>query len=387
MINSIEQNLRRLQKRLHDCKRCLNDGRSFNADLVRRLELLNAEANDILRMLDGYGCDLCQYDMLLEELLKLHKQSHTSITEGETGYSFPLHGKRNTDVFIVYPKIKCEINNGALFIPSSPKSVEDLCAKSENGLLKRHIYLPNQDGTYRDCGTFVFDAQRSKDANGEVWISLIVMQAEGWQRYDKMYILDSLAEYDNTAFNLEQQVNSYRHLGQDFCNRIKVTTLEQWNAAMDKIVANSSHKNVPIIHLEIHGDENGDLVIGDNIVKIQDFLQSMEAVSRRCGAKLLLTLAVCRGLTFFVKIQKTFSNLPCSYVVGSSQPLWSGNIEARFSAFYKELLQDSTTKVDIRRAFKKMQEAFKDQPQKEDEYKDQHFVMMTEGSVYGNTSI
>ena len=111
-------------------------------------------------------------------------------------------------------------------------------------------------------------------------------------------------------------------------------------------------------------------------------MDAVAQISDKSNAKVLLTLAVCRGLAFFTKMKKTFASLPCSYVIGSSQPLLASNIEMRYSAFYRELLQDSTTKIDIRRAFRKMQNVFKDQPLKMEEYKGQEFVMMTEGQIF-----
>ena len=111
----------------------------------------------------------------------------------------------------------------------------------------------------------------------------------------------------------------------------------------------------------------------------------METVSQRrnkSNAMVLLALFVCRGLAFFLKMKKAFASLPFSYVIASSQPLWSSNIDIRYSTFYMQLLQDSTTKIDIRRAFGKMQNVFKDQPLKMEEYKGQEFVMMTEGQIF-----
>ena len=382
MIDNFIANIRRLLKLLLSCKRCANRGVSLRGEILCRLEYLNEEIRRIigdLEMLDcGKYCEHLSSDFLKDEFSK-----YPVISEDEEyGYIFSL--PKNKEVFLALSNTKYEQadDGGCIIIRSNPETLEHLFEKSEKRDVRRHIYLPNEDGSYFYSGEYVFDVQKSKDANAEIWISIIVMQANGWQRYDKMYIIDSLDEGDNTAFNLEQQIRQYSHLGRNFCERIKVTTLEQWDVTMNRIINDSSHTNVPILHLEVHGDENGNLIIGKSVIKMQDFMDTVAQISDKSNAKVLLTLAVCRGLAFFTKMKKAFASLPCSYVIGSSQPLLASNIEMRYSAFYRELLQDSTTKIDIRRAFRKMQNVFKDQPLKMEEYKGQEFVMMTEGQIF-----
>ena len=382
MINSIIRDTRRLLKMLLSCKRCAYSEYALNGETLYRLDSLNEEIRCFIAELERLNCGKCREHLSLEALKEKYARYPVISDDEEYGYTFSL--PQNKEVFIAVPNTKYEqaYDGGCIIIRSNPETLEHLFEKSEKRDVRRHIYLPNEDGSCFYSGEYVFDIQRSKDANAEIWISIIVMQANGWQRYDKMYIIDSLDEGDNTAFNLEQQIRQYSHLGRNFCERIKVTTLKQWHGTMERIINESSHKNVPIIHLEMHGDENGDLIIGDSVIKMLDFMDTVAQISDKSNAKVLLTLAVCRGLAFFTKMKKAFASLPCSYVIGSSQPLWASNIEMRYSAFYRELLQDSTTKIDIRRAFGKMQNVFKDQPLKMEEYKGQDFVMMTEGRIF-----
>lgn len=382
MINSIIRDTLRLLKMLQSCKRCAYSEYALNGETLYRLDSLNEEIRRFIAELERLNCGKCREHLSLEALKEKYARYPVISADEEYGYTFSL--PRNQEVFIAVPNTKYEQadDGGCIIIRSNPETLEQLFEKSEKRDVRRHIYLPNEDGSCFYSGEYVFDVQRSKDANAEIWISIIVMQANGWQRYDKMYIIDSLDEGDNTAFNLEQQIRQYSHLGRNFCERIKVTTLKQWHGTMERIINESSHKNVPIIHLEMHGDENGDLIIGDSVIKMQDFMDTVAQISDKSNAKVLLTLAVCRGLAFFSKMKKAFASLPCSYVIGSSQPLLASNIEMRYSAFYRELLQDSTTKIDIRRAFGKMQNVFNDQPLKMEEYKGQEFVMMTEGQIF-----
>lgn len=381
MIDNFIANIRRLLKLLLSCKRCANRGISLRGEILCRLEYLNEEIRCIIGDVEMFDCGKCCEHLSLDFLRDEFSKHPVILADEEYGYSFSL--PQNKEVFIAVPNTKYEqSDDGGIIIRSNPETLEHLFEKSKKRDVRRHIYLQNEDGSYFYSGEYVFDVQRSKDVNAEIWISIIVMQANGWQRYDKMYIIDSLDEGDNTAFNLEQQIRQYSHLSEDFCERIKVTTLKQWNVTMNRIINDSSHCHVPILHLEVHGDENGNLIIGNSVIMMQDFMDAVALISAKCNAKVLLTLAVCRGLAFFSKMKKAFASLPCSYVIGSSQPLWASNIEKRYSAFYRELLQDSTTKIDIRRAFRKMQDVFKDQPLKMEEYKGQDFVMMTEGQIY-----
>ena len=382
MINSIIRDTRRLLKMLQSCKRCAYSEYALNGETLYRLKSLIEEIHRFIAELERLNCGKCREHLSLDALKEKYARYPVISDDEEYGYTFSL--PQNKEVFIAVPNTKYEqaYDGGCIIIRSNPETLEHLFEKSEKRDVRRHIYLPNEDGSCFYSGEYVFGVQRSKDANAEIWISIIVMQANGWQRYDKMYIIDSLDEGDNTAFNLEQQIRQYSHLGRNFCERIKVTTLKQWHGTMERIINESSHKNVPIIHLEMHGDENGDLIIGDSVIRMQDFMDTVAQISDKSNAKVLLTLAVCRGLAFFSKMKKAFASLPCSYVIGSSKPLWASNIEMRYSAFYRELLQDSTTKIDIRRAFGKMQNVFKDQPLKMEEYKGQEFVMMTEGQIF-----
>lgn len=362
MIDNLIANIRRLLKLLLSCKRCAYSEYALNGVTLYRLDSLNEEIRRFIADLERLKCGECRKHLSLEALKEKYARYPVISDDKEYGYSFSL--PQNKEVFIAVPNTKYEQadDGGCIIIRSNPKKLEHLFEKSKKCDVRRRIYLPNEDGSYFYSGEYVFDVQKSKDANAEIWISIIVMQANGWQRYDKMYIIDSLDEGDNTAFNLEQQIRQYSHLGRNFCERIKVITLEQWDVTMNRIINDSSHTNVPILHLEVHGDENGNLIIGKSIIKMQDFMDAVAQISDKSNAKVLLTLAVCRGLAFFTKMKKAFASLPCSYVIGSSQPLLASNIEMRYSAFYRELLQDSTTKIDIRRAFRKMQNVFKDQP-------------------------
>lgn len=372
-----------LLKRYENCQRRVQ-GLCSSEDINNYLDHLLCLSDSLIDRFESLPCVNCNTKMSLEDLLGTYGRSVKSIKEGANGYHFPMRMAGSKEVFITYPRTKyVSDDSGNLTIESDGETLIELNEASRKGKVQRRIYVPDESGQYISCGDFVYDSQKSIDANAEVWISVIVLQHNGWQRYDKMFIIDSLADDDDTAMNLEKQVSAYTYLGTEFCQRLKATTAEQWDFAMDKIIQSASHQSVPIVHLEMHGDDDGNLKVNGNIViPVAEFLTKMEEVSKRCNAKVLVTLAVCSGLKFYESMSKDFNKLPCSYVIGSCHPIQSGNIAKRYGAFYKELLQDSTTRVDIRRAFAKMQSVYKDAPSDRDYYKDQKFVMITDGQIF-----
>lgn len=234
---------------------------------------LDSHVREILRMLE-YEKGMRQTNGLtLSELLE--GLNHVSLDCRQTNGRYEFFSRNRHDGVIISMEPFRQEEDGVLLHPYDAKELDDLLTIANRHQVKREIYTPNSNGRFHSNGTFVLDVQRSKDIGCEVWISLIVMQANGWQRYDRMYILDSLSQDDNTAFHLEEQVKQYHHLGKDFCRRIKVTTIEQWNAAIETIIQSARHNSVPILHLEIHGTHDGDLHIGDSIVKMSEFMKSV----------------------------------------------------------------------------------------------------------------
>lgn len=116
------------------------------------------------------------------------------------------------------------------------------------------------------------------------------------------------------------------------------------------------HGNSPILHIEMHGTQDGLETAGDR--KLTSWAQIKPAlleINRASKLNLTITLAACNGESMHRCMQIT-ERAPFRLMIGTPGRPWSGTIERGFRAFYAELL----TTLDTRQAYLALRRAGQD---------------------------
>lgn len=207
-------------------------------------------------------------------------------------------------------------------------------------------------------------------------------------RYNKMYYVVSVGVEveDRPSFDVPSFVNNELGMGDGFCQQFSAYNIETWNEAIDKIIEESYPQSIPILFVECHGDDKGNLVIGgrnnNEIVSMKDFLGKIKALEERCNQRILLILAVCKGLNYFKKRGRLRKTVPCSCIIGSYTLQSTLDIEGRLKLFLKRLL-DRTGRVNkVKSAFNSMNKAYRGNVRKQVMFKNQRYVLLTRRKDY-----
>lgn len=231
----------------------------------------------------------------------------------------------------------------------------------ENDRARRYVYVPDGKDGYSFNGIYSLDIDSSLSSGTLLWQYLTVMVEDRLYRYDKMYYIESLGKDEPASFDVGKYVNETLNMGASFCEKIEVENTIKWKETLDRIITESSSQSIPIIHIECHGDRNGNLILGGSdssaIVRMKDFIDFLCKLEKKCREKILLTTAVCHGLSFFNKVSSLVESIPCSCVVGSFTKQSAFDIEYRYKAFFKTLL-NKDSKSMVKSAFKSMSKAY-----------------------------
>ena len=195
-----------------------------------------------------------------------------------------------------------------------------------------------------------------------------------------MYFVLSLDEGEDPAFDVANYVNYELNMGDSFCQKISVNSVNEWNNAFDTIVNESSPESIPIVYVECHGSRNGDLVIGgkssNERIRMKDFMIQFTGLANKCNQKLLLVTAICYGLSFFRKVGKLEESSPLSCVIGSYTKQSSIDICDRYSFFFRELLK-RIGGGNVNSAFHAMGKAYEGRATLEEWAKEKRYGILT----------
>ncbi len=136
-------------------------------------------------------------------------------------------------------------------------------------------------------------------------------------RYNKMYYIVSVGVDEGPSFDVPDFVNNELGMGNAFCKQFSANNIETWNEAIGGILRELCPDNIPILFVECHGDDKGNLVIGgensNEKVSMKDFFRKIKVLEENCNQRILLILAVCKGLNFFKKRGRLRKTIPLYY--------------------------------------------------------------------------
>lgn len=161
--------------------------------------------------------------------------------------------------------------------------------------------------------------------------------------FTHIFVIESLQNDDKkTGTELFEDVIRRRMMQKGVeqnCELMIVNTKSEFFDALEKIKQIEVYQLAnPVIHLELHGSENGLQVRnGENISwqELQFFLLQLNGV---CGNNLFVTMASCKGGYIFKTIQPN-AWTPFWGVVGPFEIVQSEEILANYTSFYDEFLQ------------------------------------------------
>lgn len=155
-------------------------------------------------------------------------------------------------------------------------------------------------------------------------------------KFNTLYIIESLRDDEpktGTILYEDLKLQEFVHEG------IKVVlysiiSADEWDITMQKIYNDCACEGVlPIIHLEIHGSENGIQFTNGSLRSVEQIGEQFRKINIVTGCNLFVTLGVCKGLymLFDAHLDKP---MPFCCIIGSFEKLISEDIKLRYAEFY-----------------------------------------------------
>lgn len=166
--------------------------------------------------------------------------------------------------------------------------------------------------------------------------------------FDRIYVLESLPDEDRkTGTDLYEHLR-YQEYKHDFLKVYlrEIDSVLSFIKVFAEIIEDcKQNHSSPVIHFEIHGNENGIRLCSGEFVDWYSFADCLREVNYYSRFNLFITLAVCNGM----HLMKTMvHNKPAPYymALGSFKELSSGSLSADFETFYDEFFDS----LDIEKA-------------------------------------
>ena len=159
--------------------------------------------------------------------------------------------------------------------------------------------------------------------------------------FTDIIIIESLPAGDrSTGSELKESIDGYVGLlpkqpRVSFCQVSSKADFEQGLKTLGSSCRNTGM--IPILHIEIHGCEQGLGLSSGEFVKWEELHDLLEPINTVCGNKLLVTLAVCCG-AYFMQTLQINRHVPFWGIVGSFEPLQVNKLLACYKQFYKTYL-------------------------------------------------
>lgn len=184
------------------------------------------------------------------------------------------------------------------------------------------------------------------------------MEDIGSIKFNSIYVIESLdpKKEKETGRELYEDLLRWKQfqLGDPFtANFIQVENKAAFFECLENIISECENSGkFPMIHFEIHGNENGLGLVSDEFVQWLELYEILTKINSIVGNNLFITLAVCKG-AYLMQLIKLFKPAPFWGFIGSFEKINSQDILIRYNEFYLELLDS----FNINTAFKRLQDA------------------------------
>ncbi|MBF0555482.1 MAG: hypothetical protein HQK96_13155 [Nitrospirae bacterium] len=174
--------------------------------------------------------------------------------------------------------------------------------------------------------------------------------------FSRVYILQSLRKGDlKTGTNLEDLLQFLRFkVPQLSCRLFEIADKASFLLRLQDIEKDVLiEKQYPIIHVDVHGDENGIKVSSGEVITWNELQPILMSINIACCNNLFVVLAVCKGGNL-LKVCYPPRRATVWGLIGSFQNFEAQDADVSFQAFYKELL----TSFDVNMALDQLNNAF-----------------------------
>lgn len=161
--------------------------------------------------------------------------------------------------------------------------------------------------------------------------------------FNKLFILESLLPTElQTGTELEKRINSWAPAKGVVCQAVtfQVHTIQDWEIAWNAIYTSIEKMgNIPIIHLEMHGNKTAvGIDKGKNgVIPLMDVFEKVQRANILAQNNVFLSLAVCMGLNV-IRSLKVYEPMPFCGVLGSLETLNNDELLENYTIFYKAFL-------------------------------------------------
>lgn len=156
-------------------------------------------------------------------------------------------------------------------------------------------------------------------------------------KFNTLYIIESLKDGDlKTGYSLFEDLKLQEYVHEHVRVEYKEPkSSDEWDEMMTRILNECKGQEVyPIIHLEVHGAENGIQLSNGDVVLRDNVGEQLRQINIETGCNLFLTMGVCKGLYVLFNTQLD-KPMPFCGAIGSFSTLKAGDIQLRYAEFYE----------------------------------------------------
>lgn len=161
--------------------------------------------------------------------------------------------------------------------------------------------------------------------------------------FNKLFILESLLPTElQTGTELEKRINNWAPVKGINCQAVtfQIHSMQDWGFAWNAIYTSIEKMgNMPIIHLEMHGNKTAvGIDNGKNgVIPLMDVFKKVQRANIVSQNNVFLSLAVCMGLNV-IRNLNVYEPMPFCGVLGSLETLKNDELLENYTIFYKAFL-------------------------------------------------
>lgn len=166
----------------------------------------------------------------------------------------------------------------------------------------------------------------------------------------EVVIIESLDRQDRKTGQLLSEGSLRHKMSEIEGGRVdfnQVNSKEEFFHVLEKITEDIKNESLyPIIHLEVHGSEDGICINNGDCISWSEILPKLVEINTLVQNTLILVLGVCKGIKI-IKYLGIQERAPFRVVVGSLEDLDTDTIEVGFESFYETFFFSSDVGASV----------------------------------------
>lgn len=162
-------------------------------------------------------------------------------------------------------------------------------------------------------------------------------------KFNRVVVIESLGNKDTKT----GRVNAELLMG-EIVNLNKTTpvelhacgSVEEFRLMISNLIEQSSYVNIPLLHIECHGDQEDGLVFKDlTEISWTELAEVLFPLNVKTGCGLMLCLSACHAASFLHQMGNFKVPCPCRILVAPTTEISPADCISGFRVFYQELFQ------------------------------------------------